>query len=173
MFGIITEFCGEGVNPSSGKPWKKVKIRDDGNTMHNVTLRGTLPPVTVQGQRAQFSLGTYQGTHEGQPYTGYSGFWNSNSQQAPPVQSPPPQRAPQGPPQPAQQPQQTNASADMIKARSMGLAYAKDLVVAGASKGLEGLFPLAQQCAAFITTGNVPHTQGPVEGPWDPEDLPT
>lgn len=84
MFGTITEFVGEGINPASQKAWKKAKITDDTGKVHQVTLRGTLPTVALIGQRAQFSIGTYQGTYQGQPYTGYSGFWNDKAQIAPP-----------------------------------------------------------------------------------------
>lgn len=108
MFGVITEFTGEGINPNSNKPYKKAKITDDNNETHTVTLRGVLPPVTLINQRAQFNLSTYPGNYQGQPYTGYSGFWNSNAQvnqqpapqqpQAPAPQSrtapPPPPKTP-------------------------------------------------------------------------------
>jgi hypothetical protein len=127
MFGIITEFCGEGVNPNSGKPWKKVKLADDNGTTHNVTLRGTLPPVTLQGQRAQFSLGTFQGSYEGQPYTGYSGFWNS--QTAPQQGS---RQPPQAPPQQARQPNPKKEpdwdAKDLRMARECALKSATSLV---------------------------------------------
>jgi len=83
MFGTIVEFKGEGVNPKSQKPYKKVAITDDSGVKHNVTLRGNLPDPSLLNQRAQFSLNSYQGNHQGQPYTGYSGFWNNQAQVAP------------------------------------------------------------------------------------------
>ena len=108
MFGVITEFKGEGVNPKSQKPYKKVVIVDDVNVKHNVTLRGSLPDVSILNQRVQFNLSSYQGTYEGQPYTGYSGFWNAQAQVAPqappqPAYTPPAQPA-YTPPQPAYTP---------------------------------------------------------------------
>jgi len=83
MFGTIVEFKGEGVNPKSQKPYKKVAITDDSGVKHNVTLRGNLPDPSLLNQRAQFSLDSYQGNYQGQPYTGYSGFWNNQAQVAP------------------------------------------------------------------------------------------
>lgn len=78
MLGIITEFSGEGINEKSGKPYKKVKIIDEMGVSHKVTLRGdVLPPLQLLNQRASFSIGTYNGTYQGNPYIGYSGFWNS------------------------------------------------------------------------------------------------
>lgn len=86
MFGVITEFSGEGVNPKSGKPWKKAKIRDDAGITHSVTLRGELPLVTILNQRCEFSISTFKGTYQGQPYTGYSGFWQNQAQVKPQAQ---------------------------------------------------------------------------------------
>lgn len=76
MVGEITEFMGEGITESSGKPWKKVKVKDTTGALHNVMLRGTLPDVTVKNQNSNFSIACYTGTYQNKPYTGYSGFWN-------------------------------------------------------------------------------------------------
>ena len=83
MNGTITEFCGEGINEKSGKPWKKVKVTD-GNKIHNVTLRGdTLPGPDALDKPSSFTLATYQGTYQNKQYTGYSGFWNGLAQGQP------------------------------------------------------------------------------------------
>ena len=107
MFGAITEFKGEGINPNSGKPFKKVTIVDANNEKHTVTLRGTLPDLSIQGQRTQFDISTYSGNYQGQPYTGYSGFWKSTAQVNQQPQPTAPQQAQQGPSQPAQKPNDT------------------------------------------------------------------
>lgn len=111
MFGVITEFVGEGINPKSNKPWKKAKIRDDAGITHTVTIRGELPTVAMINQRVQFSLSTYQGTFQGQPYTGYSGFWNSSPQ----VNQQPNQQSPQqGRQAPSRAPKQDKPDWDAI-----------------------------------------------------------
>lgn len=73
MLGQIIEFKGEGVG-ATGKPWKKVIAEDDYGERHTVTIRGNLPPADAVNKPAQFTLSTYQGTYQGQPYMGYSGF---------------------------------------------------------------------------------------------------
>jgi hypothetical protein len=171
MFGTFVEVGG--ASYSANQKAKAVcKVRDMTGVSHNVHVyqgKGFLPGPQNINQRYEFTLSTFQGSYQGQPYTGYSGFWNGQAQNAPQQQQAP-QQAPQGPQQQAQQPKQANGSADMIKARSMGLAYAKDLVVADASLDLDTLFPLAEQCTAFIVSGTVPPMQVP--GTWSPDDLP-
>ena len=129
MLGTITEFVGEGINPTSQKPWKKAKITDDTGKIHQVTLRGTLPTVAVINQRAQFSIGTYQGTYQGSPYTGYSGFWNETAQVA---QSAPPQAQQPTPEATGTSKAPTPAPCDteMIRIRSDALVCATRLVCA-------------------------------------------
>ena len=90
MVGVIKEFKGEGINEKTSKPYKKVSIKDDSGELHNVTLRGTLPSVSLAGQRAQFSISSYNGSYDNKSYIGYSGFWNDkvdvqqqSTQQAP------------------------------------------------------------------------------------------
>lgn len=95
MFGVIHEFKGEGMSDNK-KPFKKVSIKDDAGELHNVTLRGTLPDITLLNKRAAFNLSAFNGDYQGQPYIGYSGFWDSRAQVA--------QEA-------AQQPQEGQASA--------------------------------------------------------------
>lgn len=86
MLGEIKEFKGEGITESSGKPWKKVSIKDDAGELHNVTLRGTLPDATMVDKRAQFNLCSFNGSFqpdgggETKTYIGYSGFWDSKAQ---------------------------------------------------------------------------------------------
>lgn len=124
MYGVIHEFKGEGVNPNTSKPYKKVSIKDEAGELHNVTLRGTLPDASLVNQRLQFDIYAYAGTHDSQPYTGYAGLWNNNQQARPatPTQQPAPvQQA-----APVQQP--TKPKAD-DKNNSFAASYAKDVVV--------------------------------------------
>jgi len=113
IFGTIVEFKGQGVNPKSNKPYMKVSVLDDTGVKKNVTLRGALPTMNMINQRVQFNLRSYQGTYQGQPYTGYSGFWynratvNQGQPQMPPQAA---QAAPQQPtytPVPQTTPQST------------------------------------------------------------------
>jgi hypothetical protein len=83
------------------------KVRDMTGVSHNVHVykgKGFLPGPQNLNQRYEFSLSTFQGQYQGQPYTGYSGFWNANGQQVQQQQQAPPYQAPQAPPQQAQQP---------------------------------------------------------------------
>lgn len=121
MLGQIVEFKGEGVG-RTGKPWKKMVVEDMERERHTVTIRGNLPPATALNQQAQFTISTYQGTSQGGPYTGYSGFCDvlpNYGQQAPQAagyqptqqQSPaPPLRQPQQPQLQQQYPRQQQAN---------------------------------------------------------------
>lgn len=99
ILATITEIVGEGINAKSGKPYKKVKMRDTANVMHNVTLRGeALPTVQQINQLLSFSISSFQGVHNNTPYTGYSGFWNSAANTNPTAPYvPPAQPMPQQP----------------------------------------------------------------------------
>ncbi len=107
MPGKIVEFKGEGINQTSGKPWKKVNIVDDNNEKHQVTLRGTLPGPEMIEQRAEFAISTFQGNSpQHGAYQGFSGFWNNDAQVQPSQysQQPPQQQGGQQPQQQASQP---------------------------------------------------------------------
>ncbi len=107
MSGTILEFKGEGVSPTSGKPWKKVVAQDMDGEKHNVTIRGRLPDVNAVNKPAQFTISTYNGTaRDGSPYVGYSGFCDplpdySQTTQQVPSPAPPLRQATQ-PPAPVQ-----------------------------------------------------------------------
>lgn len=101
MFGVFTEIGGLQYTPQQ-KAKAICKIRDDTGVEHKVHIyqgRGQLPSPEQFNQRCQFNLSTFQGTYEGKPYTGYSGFWQQDQQQ-----SLPPKKAQQPPQQAAQQP---------------------------------------------------------------------
>lgn len=99
MFGTFNEVGGVSFTQNQ-KQVCKCQIIDDNNEKHLVRLYGTMPGPALLGQRQQFTLSTYSGkTQQGQPYTGYSGFWDDKAQVAP-----------QNPQQPPSQPAQpTNA----------------------------------------------------------------
>ena len=109
MFGTFNSIGGVELSKNQ-KRFCKCDITDDAGQKHQVRLYGTnLPTPTLLNMRQEFSLSHYTGTnpHTGQPYTGYSGFWNDRAQvnQAAPQTAPQaPYNAPQSPQQPAQRP---------------------------------------------------------------------
>ena len=96
------------------KPLSKCHLTDDSGEKHLVRLYGTMPTPALNNMRQEFSLSSYQGKNQqGQPYTGYSGFWNdramvnqvpANAPPAPYTAPPAPYNTPQTPQRPAQRP---------------------------------------------------------------------
>jgi len=85
----------------------KCQLIDDNGEQHLVRIYGTMPLPTLLNMRQQFSLSSYQGTNQrGQPYTGFSGFWNDRVQvnQVPGNAPPAPYNAPRAPQTPPQRP---------------------------------------------------------------------
>ena len=90
----------------------KCQITDDNGEKHRIYIYNqNMPATTLLNMRQQFTLSSFQGTNPqtGQPYTGYSGFWDDRAQvnqTAPQAPAPPqaPYNAPQTPQQPAQRP---------------------------------------------------------------------
>ena len=92
MLGTFDEIGGITLTQNQ-KQVCKCKIIDDNREKHTVNIYGTMPLPTLLNMRAQFSLSSFKGqTQQGQPYTGYSGFWqdrvNVNQQQQAPPQAP-------------------------------------------------------------------------------------
>lgn len=94
MFGTFNEVGGVSFTQNQ-KQVCKCQIIDDNNEKHSVRLYGTMPTPVVLNTRQQFTLSTFQGNYKGQPYTGYSGFWNDKAQVAPQNSQQAPQNAPQ------------------------------------------------------------------------------
>ena len=112
MFGTFDDIGGVSLTQNQ-KNVCKCQIADDTGEKHLVRLYGTMPHVNLLRMRQEFSLSSYQGTNQrGQPYTGFSGFWNDRAQvnqvpaNAPPApyNAPPPYNVPQAPQPPAQRP---------------------------------------------------------------------
>ncbi len=105
MFGTFNEIGGVSFTQNQ-KPVCKCQIIDDAGEKHLVRLYNQDAPMpTLVNMRQEFSLKSYQGQYQGQPYTGYSGFWNDRAQvnQAAPQTAPQASyNAPQNPQQPAQ-----------------------------------------------------------------------
>lgn len=134
----------------SNKPYQSVKLIDDTNESHSVTIHqgsGSLLDINALNQRLAFNVQTYQGSRG----TAYSGYWNNKSQ----VRQTVPQNSPQSPQQPQQAPQQPRQGKngnDVVRIRSMALAYAKDLVV-GDKIPPVGLQSCANEFTGYIMTG--------------------
>lgn len=96
IWATMTEHLG--VTQKDGKLKLKCKLKDDNGITHNVHIHkgnGELPGTEHLEKRMEFNLNTFQGNYQGQPYTGYSGFWNDSAQVTP-------QNAQQAPSQAAQ-----------------------------------------------------------------------
>jgi len=102
------------------KQVSKCQLKDDNGEQHIVRLYGTMPLPTLLNTRQQFSLSSYQGTNQrGQPYTGFSGFWNDRAMvNQVPGQAP---QAPQAPQPPAQAP---NVPPPILRGINMPDTYA-------------------------------------------------
>jgi len=80
MFATINEIGGIQAN-QKGTTFCKVKLTDDNGEKHSVTLYNTVPPMNLVNTRQIFALSSFTGTYNGQPYTGFSGFWQDGNQQ--------------------------------------------------------------------------------------------
>lgn len=109
MTGNFIEIGGTQFTPNQ-KAKAICKIRDTVGTSHNVHIykgKGELPTQLNLGLTYQFNLSSFQGNYKGKPYTGYSGFWNDQTGQNTPQDTP---TSPQQPAQATNPPQrQSNA----------------------------------------------------------------
>lgn len=95
IFGTFIEIGGAQYTHNQ-KAKVLCKIRDTVGTIRKIHIyqgTGQLPQPENLNQRHQFTLSTFQGSYQGKPYTGYSGFWNSSAQ----VNQNTPQSNPQAP----------------------------------------------------------------------------
>ncbi len=106
MFGTFNEIGGVELNKNN-KRVCKCQITDDAGEKHRIYIYNqNMPTPQLLNMRQQFSLSSFQGTNPqtGQPYTGYSGFWDDRAQ----VNQTTSQAAPQAPQTMPQRPQRTN-----------------------------------------------------------------
>lgn len=82
-----TLFAWEGIAFTTKQAkYLSCKLRDDNGVEHKCRIyegKGTLPGQEHLEKRMQFSIGSYQGNYNGQPYTGYSGFWSHGATNSP------------------------------------------------------------------------------------------
>ena len=117
MFGTFNEIGGVSLNQNQ-KQVCKCQVTDDNGEKHLIRIYNqNMPTTALLNMRQQFTLSSYQGqTQQGQPYTGFSGFWDDramvdqvvplNSPQAPHTVPQVPQTPPQRPNVPPQAPRQ-------------------------------------------------------------------
>ncbi len=117
MFGTFNEIGGVSLNQNQ-KQVCKCKITDDAGEKHLVRLYNqNMPTPQLLNMRQEFNLSSYQGqTQQGQPYTGYSGFWNDRAQV-----NQVPANAPQAPHTMAQSPQNRPQATNMPQTAPQGM----------------------------------------------------
>ncbi len=152
MFGTFNEIGGVTLNKNQ-KQVCKCQITDDNGEKHIVRLYNqNMPTPQLLNMRQQFTLSSYQGTNSqtGQPYTGYSGFWDDRAQV-----NQVPQNAPQAPhtiPQtPQNRPQQPNALQPAPQGMNMPDTYAYPVTPETARRMARTAF-----ITAMLTNGQTP-----------------
>ncbi len=188
MFGTFNEVGGV-AHTANQKQVSKCQITDDNGEKHLVRLYGTMPTPALINMRQEFSLSSYQGNNQqGQPYTGFSGFWNDRAMvnqvpaNAPPAPytapqaprysdlPPVPAQSPQAPPQPAQRP---NVPQPAPQALNMPDTYAYPVtpetarrmartafITAMLGNGQRPLYSFITELVEYSYTGIEPPTQG-------------
>ncbi|KKM20651.1 hypothetical protein LCGC14_1643380 [marine sediment metagenome] len=170
MFGTFNEIGGVSLNQNQ-KQVCKCQITDDAGEKHLIRIYNqNMPTPALLNMRQQFTLSSYQGqTQKGQPYTGFSGFWDDRAMinQVPDNAS----QAPQDPPQaPQQAPQPTNAPQNVQMRMPDTYAYpvtpetsrrmARAVVITAMLRsGRKPLLSYAEELVEFIVSGIDPSTQ--------------
>ena len=169
MYGTFTEVGGAQFTQSA-KAKAVCKVRDMTGIEHKVHIykgNGQLPTPQNLNQRCQFNLSSFQGNYQGSPYIGYSGFWNSTGQTAPP-------NAPQAPQNALQSTNSGNGRNTSIERQCAWKGACNR--ARGTDMSPNDIVELARQGIYFIETGNNANAlpeyddeQGP---PPDDSDIP-
>ncbi len=186
MFGIFNEVGGVALTQNQ-KQVCKCQITDDSGEKHLVRIYGTMPTPALLNMRQEFSLSSYQGKNQqGQPYTGYSGFWNDRAMvnQVPANAPPAPYATPQAPQQPAQPPnvpQAPQAPPSRPQALNMPDTYAYPVtpetarrmartafITASLGNGQTPLYSYITELVEYSYTGIEPHNP-PAQGQANPD----
>lgn len=153
MFGILTQVGGVQYTPQQ-KAKSVCKIRDDNGVEHTVHIyqgKGQLPNPQQLNQRCQFNLSTFQGSYKNKPYTGYSGFWDSQTQVNQGQQAP--QQPNAGQPAP-QHPQNDYKAKERVSIERQTCFKAACEFSGRAGLASELIIKVAQAGHYFIETGN-------------------
>jgi len=162
MLATFTEVGGVSLTQNQ-KQVSKCKLIDDNGESHTVRLYGTMPTPALINMRQQFSLSSYQGTlQSGQPYTGFSGFWNDRAMvnQAP-TAPPQPQQGTQQPAQRPNVPQQPQAQGIQPQSNGRDTSIERQCAFKAACNRAKetdmkpnDIIELARQGQYFIETGS-------------------
>lgn len=174
LFATFAEVGGISLTQNQ-KQVCKCQLIDDNGEQHLVRLYGTMPPTTLLNMRQQFSLSSYQGTNQrGQPYTGFSGFWNDRAMvgQVPgnvPQAQQAPQNRPQSPNIPPPIPQQFLPQQPVSQGMKMPDTYAYPVTPETADRmaravcieailknGQKPLYSYVTELVDYIRTGKKP-----------------
>ena len=78
MWATLTTWDGIAFSTNQAK-YLTCKLSDENGVEHKCRIyegKGSCPGQEHLNKRMEFSLSSYQGNYNGQPYTGYSGFWS-------------------------------------------------------------------------------------------------
>lgn len=113
MWATLTAWEGIAFTTKQAK-YLSCKLVDDDGVEHKCRIyegKGSLPGQEYLNKKMEFSISSYQGTYQGSPYTGYSGFWShgavKGSQGGP--------QSPQNAPEPINSPQTYNNDIEIRK----------------------------------------------------------
>lgn len=174
MFGTFDEIGGVSLNQNQ-KQVCKCQITDDNGEKHLIRIYNqNMPTPQLLNMRQQFTLSSYQGqTQKGQPYTGYSGFWDDRAQinQVPANAPQAPYNAPQTP---QNRPQSTNVPPQAPQGMKMPDTYAYPVtpetsrrmaravvIEAMLKSGRKPLLSYAEELAKFIESGVIDASTNP------------
>jgi len=158
-----------------GKKKCIVDLTDDAGETHRVHLVGNyLPDASRTNQRSAFLISSYDGTtQDGQPYIGYSGFWQSGDQQQ--TQQPTPQQRQQAPQQARQSTNAPNTTNNSIE-RQCAWKSACTVAASIGTMNLEETEKWAMHGLSFIQFGKPITQQGGQANPDyvgdNPEQIP-
>ncbi len=175
MFGTFNEIGGVSLNQNQ-KQVCKCTITDDNGEKHLIRIYNqNMPTPQLLNMRQQFTLSSYEGqTQKGQPYTGYSGFWDDRAQvnQVVPLNAPQaPHAIPQAPQMPPQRP---NVPPQAPQGMKMPDTYAYPVtpetsrrmaravvIEAMLKSGRKPLLSYAEELVEFIVSGVVDASTNP------------
>lgn len=166
LFATFNEISGVSLTQNQ-KQVCKCRIIDDNGEKHLVRLYGTMPTPALLNMRQEFSLSSYQGKNQqGQPYTGYSGFWNdraivnqvpSNAPPAPHTMPQTPQYRPQQPNVPQQGMNMPDTYAYPVTPETARRMARVALMVAMLRNGESPLYSYVTELVEFSMTGIEPN----------------
>ena len=157
MWATLTSWDGIAFTTNQAK-YLTCKLIDDNGIEHKCRIyegKGALPGQENLNKRLEFNLSCYQGSYQGSPYTGYSGFWSHGAAQTSQGSPQRPQQARQG----TNAPQPDWDAKDLRMARMNALTNSTKLICLMAEVGKDiylttkdkvGLVNLITQTAEIV-----------------------